>query len=199
MDNEEILKEKHKEKLMEYINRTSFWTEKSINQLGYSINLFTTIGIGLLGYLIKNREQFPRFICGGDFNLLLTFYFSSAFLIFISIFFGFISVLSRLGDFRISRHLSLTRKRFLSRKNELINSKIIDISKEKCFKSFKKNVFGKIEFINEDDFGNNRLVEKFDQLRKESAILGDITWKMHKCQIVTFIIGSFLYLLTILR
>ncbi|MBL7970137.1 MAG: hypothetical protein JNL03_01345 [Prolixibacteraceae bacterium] len=197
-------KEELNEKLMEYINRNNFWTDKTINQLGYSINLFTTVGIGFLGYLVTNRDKFPplEFISGGDINCLLITYFTATFLIFFSIIIGFASVLSRLFDFRITRHISLTRKRFLSRtksRKGLINSPIIDISKEKYCRSFWKNVFGKIEFIDESDFKNNKVPDKIEQLRKESKILGALTWEMHRCQIALFIIGTFLYGLTIFR
>lgn len=197
-------KEELKEKLKEYNSRNSYWTDKTINQLGYSINLFTTVGIGFLGYLVTNRDKFPplEFISGGDINCLLITYFSAIFLIFSSIIIGFASVLCRLFDFRITRHISLTRKQFLSRKKSregLINSPIIDISKEKYCKSFLKNVFGKIEFIDEDDFKNDQIIQKFENLRKESKILGALTWKMHSCQIALFIVGILLYGLTVFR
>jgi len=191
-------------KLNEYINRSNFWTEKATNQLGYSINLFTTLGIGLIGYLITNREKFPKFmfICCGNINWILVLYFSTAFLIFLSIVLGFMSILSRLYDFRISRHLSLNRKRYLSRNKSndgLINSKIINISNEKKFKIFMKNVFGEIKFITESDFENKRVVDKFEQLRKESKILGAFSWTMHKYQIISFTISLLLYGLTLFR
>ncbi len=195
-------KEELKEKLKEYDSRNSYWTDKTINQLGYSINLFTTVGIAFLGYLVTNRDKFPplEFGSAGDINCLLITYLSTIFFIFSSIIIGFASVLSRLFDFRITRHISLTRKRFLSRKKSregLINSSIIDISKEKYCRSLWKSVFGKIEFINESDFENNKVPEKIEQLRKESKILGALTWRMHFCQIVLFAAGTFLYGLTV--
>ena len=75
----EITEEKLNDKLKEYINRNNFWSEKAINQFGYSLNLFTTIGIGLLGYLVTNREKFPsmEIVCCRDMNWILVFYFSS--------------------------------------------------------------------------------------------------------------------------
>lgn len=191
-------------KLNEYIDRSNFWTEKAISQFGYSINLFTTLGIGLFSYLITTREKFPKLkiIRCGDIDWIFVLYFSASILTFISIVLGFLSILSRLYDFRISRHLSLNRKRHLSRNksNEgLINSKITDISNEKKFGIFIKNVFGKIDFITESDFEQKHVEKKFEQLRKESKILGAFSWTMHKYQIILFIIGIFLYGLTIFR
>jgi hypothetical protein len=201
---EEMSKDDLNDKLNEYIKRSNFWSEKAINQFGYSINLFTTLGIGLLSYLITNREKFPelKFICCGNINWILVLYFSATILIFCSIVLGFLSILSRLYDFRISRHLSITRKRYFSEnksKNGFIKSEIIDISNERQFRTFKKNVFREIEFITESDFEQKHVIEKFKQLRKESKILGAFSWKMHKYQIISFIIGIFLYGLTVFK
>jgi len=187
-------KEELKNKLDEYTSRNNFWTDKAINQFGYSINLFTTIGIGLLGYLVTNRNKISKleYIKDGDINYTLVFYYSSLIIIFISILFGFISILSRLYDFRITRHLALTRKRFLKRKKAkegLIDSKIIDISKDNYCTVFRKNLFEKIEFINESHFENGNVPEQFEELRKSSKILGAISWKTHKIQILFFMIG----------
>jgi hypothetical protein len=183
-----------KYKLDEYTARNNFWTDKAITQLGYSINLFTTVEIALLGYLVTNRNKFPEFeyIKGGDINYSLIFYYSSLVIIFISVLFGFISILSRIYDFRLTRHLALTRKRFLKSKKTkdgLINSKIIDISKDNYFKAFRKNLFGNIEFVNETHFDNGTVPSQFEKLRRNSKILGAISWKTHKIQIMFFVIG----------
>ena len=62
-----------------------------------------------------------------------------------------------------------------------------------------KNVFGEIKFITESDFENKRVVDKFEQLRKESKILGAFSWTMHKYQIISFTISLLLYGLTLFR
>ncbi len=194
------MEENTKEKLEKYTTRNRYWTEKTINQLGYSINLFTTLGVGLIGYLVTNREKFPKFeyIKGTCINYILMFYYISLILIFLSIILGFSAVLSRLYDFRLTRHLSITRKRFLQRKNTIIDSKIVDISKEKYTKVFWSNVFGKTDFIRENHYENNKVIEQFEKLRKDKKILGAYTWRMHKLQIVIFIIGAFIFGLTVL-
>lgn len=203
--------EEYKEKLTEYINRNNFWTEKTVNQLGYSINLFTTVGIALLGYLVTNRNKFPKLevSCEAEFNLILTIYITTIISIILSIGYGFKSILCRLFDFRVTRHLALSRKRYLSRNKDnsinknrskgLIDSKTIDISELKHFPVFWKHLFGKIDFINESDFSNDNIVQKFDKLRKESKILGNTTWKCHRWQIALFLFAVVTYGLTILR
>jgi hypothetical protein len=205
-----MTEDEYKNKLTEYINRYNFWTEKTINQLGYSVNLFTTLGIAFLIYLLKNNERLPHFDIRFDsvFNFALTSFISATLSIFLSIVCGFISILCRLLDFRITRHLALTRKRYLSknkrevlnndRKSGLIDSKIINISNEKYFKILWKYLWGNVEFIKEGDFVASKVVEKFEKLRTESTIFGDFTWKSHICQIVLFLIGILLYGLTIL-
>lgn len=211
-DHMEIMTEtEFKDKLQEYINRNNFWTDKTITQLGYSINLFTTIGIALLGYIITHRDEFPHlsFSCDAEFSWILTLFLIGTISTVFSIGFGFASILSRLFDFRITRHLALTRKRFLTKNKEkalsenrdlgLIDSKIIDISNERNYPVFKKNILGKSEFITENDFKESRVIDKFEKLRKESNILGDLTWKYHRYQIGLFFLGILTYGLTILR
>ena len=211
-DNMEIMTEtEFKDKLQEYINRNNFWTEKTITQIGYSINLFTTTGIALLGYIIIHRDELPHlsFSYDAEFSWILTLFVLGTISIVFSIGFGFASVLSRLFDFRITRHLALTRKRFLTKNKEkvlsenrdlgLIDSKIIDISNERKYPIFKKHILGKFEFITENDFNESRVIDKFEKLRKESKILGNLTWKFHRNQIGFFFLGVITYGLTILR
>ena len=208
----EIMKDNEfKEKLQEYISRNNFWTEKTITQLGYSINLFTTVGIAFLGYIIANRDKFPHlsFSCEAEFNCTLTLFIIASISIIVSIGFGFVAILSRLFDFRITRHLALTRKRFLTRNKKkaleenrdegLIDSKIIDISNERYCPILRKHILGKTEFITESDFKESRVIKKFEKLRKESKILGNATWKYHRYQIGLFFLGIIIYGLTILR
>ena len=200
-----------KDKLQEYINRNNFWTDKTITQLGYSINLFTTIGIAFLGYIITNRDKFPHlsFSRESEFSWILTLFLIGTFSIIMSIGFGFKAILSRLFDFRISRHLALTRKRFLTKNRKkalsenrvvgLIDSKIIDVTNERNCPIFWKHILGKTEFVTESDFKESRVIEKYEKLRKESKILGNMTWKYHRFQIGLFFLGIVISGLTILR
>lgn len=197
------------QKLTEYTIRNNFWTDKTITQLGYSINLFTTFGIALLGFLIGKKCYYPYLDigCDSEFSLNLTLYLISILLVFISIFFGVKSILSRLFDFRITRHIALIRKRFLSknkdnvfgnRKMGLLSDEIIDISNMNYNSIFFFYLKGKFDFINDSDFENNNIHEKFKKLRTDSKVLGDITWKTHRFQMVIFVLGIFFYGLSVL-
>jgi hypothetical protein len=194
------------DKRKEYDIRYSFWTEKAITQFGYSINLFTTIGISSLFYLLSKKEIFPTVIIKYSYQIdwKLLFYLLSILFILISIIYGFISISSRLYDFRITRHLSLSRKRFLNRSksredNGLIKDIIITTPKGKDWKYFKEIIFNDINFINEDDIINERaFLDKFREMQLKSNVLGKISWKAHKTQIIIFIIGLIFYGLTAL-
>lgn len=204
--------EEFNNKLNEYNKRYSFWTDKAITQLGYSINLFTTISITFLGYIVVNRDEFPYFdfTCGAKFSFILTVYIISIILLGISIFFGFVSIISRLLDFRITRFLALTRKRFLvknkkkvleeNRQIGLINFPLIDDqNNRKCF-VFLKHVLGNAKYILENDYNSpNLLKEKFELLQYESKKLGENTWKCHLYQILFLLLGALVYCLTILK
>lgn len=199
------MNEETKRKVDEYIKRNHFWTGHALNQLGYSVNLFTTIGIGFLGYLISTNEKLPtqKFCVCCTTNWTLIGYYTALAAILLSIVTGFISILSRLGDFRITRHLSLMRKRFLAIKKDesgIIKSTIPDTSTYSSSWTFIKNTFFKTEFINRSDFTNTESLKlKFDQLRAESTILGHITWNMHRLQIILFFFSILLYFLVSIK
>lgn len=209
---ETMTKDEFKDKMNEYNDRNRFWTDKAITQLGYSINLFTTVGITLLGYIVVHRDEFPNLdiSCGAKFSFVLTLYIFTIIFLGLSVFFGFLSILSRLLDFRITRYLALTRKRFLTKKKNsvlkinrligLIDFPLIDVSNErKCF-VFIKHVLGKAQFILEKDFSNPALVKnKFEVLHNESKILGESTWECHKYQILFLLLGAIIYCLTIIK
>ncbi len=95
------------EKETKYSERYRFWTDKAITQLGYSINLFTTVGIAFLGYLINGKSKFPQIevFCG------IKLYHITVILIFLSVFAGFSAILSRLYDLRITRRIVYFKKK----------------------------------------------------------------------------------------
>lgn len=207
---EKMTESEYQDKLQEYISRNNLWTDRTITQLGHSINLFTTISVALLGYIITHRDKFPNlsFSCDSEFSWILSFFIIGTLSTVSSIGLGFASVLSRLLDFRITRHLALTRKRFLTKNKEkalekrifgLIDSQIIDISNERSYPVFKKHILGKTDFISEDDFKESKVNAKFEKLRKESKILGRSTWKYHRFQIGLLFLGVISYGLTVLR
>ena len=193
-------------KKREYIERNRFWTDKAITQLGFSINLFTTFGIGFLAFLKPTTDiQIVSEIvnsCNVGTNSI--FKILPTILITISISLGFISILSRLYDLRITRHLSLIRKRFFSDKKGkgLIKTNFeTNNNPNYCF-IFIKTMFCKIDLIKNEDYNTDtsnseKLKAKFHLLQEQATILGDITWKSHKLQILFFIISIFSYIIEI--
>lgn len=178
-----ISEEEKKEKLIEYSNRGNFWTNQVMTQFGYSINFFLTIGIALIGFIVSNRDNFNKinFVeTNIDWKLLL--YFISLLLVLISIIFGSISVLSRLYDLRITRHILIVRKKPMKKIPKYLSEETIEIKNEFL------NVFNlKIEYIvdNDYDIKNIELLQsKFKALKTQSVTLGNISWKSHKRQIL---------------
>lgn len=193
-------------KIKEYDERYGFWTDKTLTQFGYSINLFTTIGISALGYVISLRNKFPELVF--DFSTkvewILTFYLFSVLCILTSVIFGFASIICRLYDFRLTRHLSLSRKRFLKRSkdrkdNGLILDEILNVPKGKNWKYFREIIFKQFSFINENDIKEKQsFLIKFKEIQLNSKVLGIISWKAHKIQILLFIFGIIFYGITVL-
>ena len=49
--------EQKRKKIDEYSERHRFWATQASSQFGYSINLFTTIGIAFLAYLVELKKE----------------------------------------------------------------------------------------------------------------------------------------------
>lgn len=183
-------------KLKDYTERNIRWTDKAISQLGNSINLFTTLGISFLIYLVTNNAKIPKYDFNGEFSLLLTIYFISLLLIFFSVFFGFISILSRLYDFRLTRHLTYIRMKYYKlngNTKDLSNDLIIDISNENRIKIFYKTVIRSTNLISQKELESDLIKSRFEELRKNANVLGNLTWKTHKNQIFCLFLASFFY------
>ncbi|WP_397447813.1 hypothetical protein [Polaribacter sp. R77954] len=183
-------------KLKDYTERNTRWTDKAISQLGYSINLFTTLGVSYLIYLVTNNEKFPKNDFNGEFSFLLTIYFISFILIFFSVCFGFISILSRLYDFRLTRHLTFIRMKYFKLNGNTKNisdNLIIDISKESRLKIFYRTVIRTTNLISQKELESELIKSRFEELRKNANVLGELTWKAHKNQIFCLLLASFFY------
>ncbi|HEM48572.1 MAG TPA: hypothetical protein ENO27_00035 [Caldithrix sp.] len=187
-------------KLDEYTQRHRFWTNLVLNQFGFSLNLFITISIGFLGYLISTKDKYPEIVI--DFNQSvnwnLVFYVFTLILVFISILSGSISIISRLYDLRLTRHIIWTRKAVFKKLNKFLPDSYINLKNESLIRTFIKVIFFKIEFIGEinaDNFESIKL--QFENIRKQSKILGRISWRAHKVQIVILVISVLIYGFTI--
>jgi len=183
--------------LNKYDRRETFWTEQSLQQLGYSLNFFLTIGIAFLGYLITIRNDYPKFkfIWGGSVEWRLLFYYLILIIVFASVIVGTISILIRLYDLRITRHITSARKKTAKIYSEYLPEGYVDLSNE----SFFKTVFRKIHFIH---FTTQKLYidvsVEFERLRKQAKVLGNSTWKTHYWQIGLFLFAIIMFGISIL-
>lgn len=207
-----MMEKEFKDKLQEYSKRHRFWTNASITQLGYSINLFTTVGIAFIGYIVSIRDNFSTLSisCNSQFNFTLALYILASLSTIFSIIMGFSAVFSRLVDFKITRQILFTRKRFLARIEKkaktnrtkgLLEDKIIDISNERHIRLFLKYLRkDKQVIITEHDYRiKDSLKEKFHQLRKDAKVLGELTWRFHRLQILSFILAVTSLVITIIK
>ncbi len=105
--------EEKNEAFNKYDKRETFWAEQSLQQLGYSLNFFLTIGTAFLGYLITIRNNYPKFkfdlYSSIEWKLLI--YYIVLLAVFLSILIGTTSILIRLYDLRITRHITSARKK----------------------------------------------------------------------------------------
>jgi uncharacterized membrane protein YhaH (DUF805 family) len=184
------------EKFKEYTDRNTFWTTQAVNQFSFSNNLFLTFGIGILAYLVGQRHVYGKFIL--DFTLSVywpfVFYLIAFLSIFISILSGAVVTISRLRDMRISRRISLIRKRVFNKIDLLLPEDNIDISDDTIIDRIKSlfsttyPVIPKLDVINKE-----AIAENFDLLRKRSKLLGSLSWKAHMTQIISLLFTTIVY------
>ncbi len=199
----EMDEEEKKEKLKEYTERERFWTQQVLNQFGYTINLFTTMGIGFLGYLISIRAKYPKIIMDSslpfDWNIAL--YFLTVASVFVSVLLGAISIISRLYDLRITRHLTWSRREVFKELTMYLPANFVDLKGESLVRSMKVFIAvlcRKMEFIGVVEKDNHdQLKVRFEDLRKEAKVLGDLSWRADKAQII--VLSLLIYSLTILE
>lgn len=196
-----MTEEEKKEKIKEYSERHSFWTNQVLNQFGFSINLFLTIGIGFIAYLVAQRADYPKIHldCKAEIHWGLTTYLTVICLIFISMLAGAISVISRLYDLRLTRHIIWVRKRTIKKIGKLLPENFIDLNKDSLCRNFITTLKRRILFIIDSDYNDyEQLKTKFNALRKQSKMLGELSWLTHKAQIILTIISTIIYGLTVL-
>lgn len=193
---EKLTEEKKKEKLNNYKERNKFWTNQAINQFGYSINLFFTLGLAFLSFQVSKRIEFDELYinCKCGVNWKLIFYYISIFSVFLSVLFGGVSVISRLTDLRITRHILDTRIKTI----ENFSYTIPNEPRNNC----KDNFFEKIcflykiekKFLIEKDFENFETVFiKFQNLRELNNKIGKFSWELHKKQVICLVISLIVY------
>lgn len=194
------------DKLQEYKERQKDWRDISISQLATANNILLTLASGLIVFCIDKKKVNAsiHFDFTQTINWQLLTYWISILLLGLSIFYGLCVLLIRLYDFRITRHISLTRQRFYKVNQENANKELpyTDFGKFKIkdrIKAIFKITFCELPFINPEDAkkinGNDNLLKNFQYLRKTADILGTTTWIWTKIQILLFLVSGIIYLI----
>lgn len=194
-----------------YIERHRHWQDQAVNQLSIANNFLLTISTGLLAFVF-DKDLFSKMhfsICICNIDKSMTFNAFSLFFIILSIWTGIIVLISRLYDFRLTRHVTLVRQRFyLKNENRITEeNQYAAVLSHKDFNyptfwqrvdTIVKVLFIKIEFLSENEMSCVKTVfpeEKFNSLRELSYRLGAISWKWTKLQGLYFFIGALFYCL----
>lgn len=187
-------------KINEYAQRQREWRDISVNQLSNTNNILLTLSSGLLA-LCFNKEKVTQihFITNGQISWSVTTYVISIILLAISMTYGIAVLFSRLYDFRISRHLALSRQRFY-KKHKPKNFSELDFEEFNfChrLKAMKEVLFYKIPFLSSQEIkkleNESDLRNKFNDLRKTSEILGTASWIWTKIQALFFLSSCLAY------
>ena len=189
------------DKLQEYKDRQKDWRDISISQLSAVNNILLTLTSGLFVFSIDKKKVGSIHI---DFSQpvdwRLTIYWIAIFILALSILFGIGVLFSRLYDFRISRHIALTRHRLYktSEGKELPYDDFGSYKWSDRIKALFAIIFRKLPFINPNVvmniLENKKLIDDFQYLRRTSEVLGSITWIWAKIQIGLFVVSGAVYL-----
>lgn len=142
-------------KIDDYKSRHKEWSALSLNQLSTVNNVFASLAIGFLAYIFKPDLFLNISISIFKPELKPTMISYSLIALIISIIFGLLVLLTRLYDFRISRHLVLTRQRtmehYKTAKGLLPNNKRRPVNSCHRLGVFFRIVFCEIDYISKQD------------------------------------------------
>ena len=185
-----------------YEDRHRFWTDTSLTQLSKTNNLLLTVSTGFLAFCF-DKQTIKSIIINStlSYNWPLFYYFSALTLIALSITLGIGILFCRLYGFRISRNLSLTRKRYFKKYSvEIIiekNEESINIFHR--LKSLYSVIFCEFPYINEgwinDNSKEENLIDDVKKLKRLSKVLGSATWIWTKTQVLLFFTAIISYVL----
>jgi len=120
------------ERLKSYTERQRFWTTQALNQFGFSINFFLTISVAMIAYLISQRKSYPpiKFDCSSPISWGLIIYVVVILLLGIAILAGFIAIISRLIDLRLTRLIIGVRKKTFEKLDKLLPVDSIELQND---------------------------------------------------------------------
>jgi hypothetical protein len=194
-----------------YIERHRRWQDQAINQLSTANNFLLTISTGLLAFVF-DKEVFSKIhfsLCLREVSKSMTLYgFSLAFIL-IALTTGIIVLITRLYDFRLTRHIVFVRQRFYSKNKDKITDKNKNaaVLSDNGFdtpsflqrlNSIFKVLFVKIDFITKEQMSlpkESFPTKEFRSIREHSHRLGIISWKWTKLQALYFLVAVCFYCL----
>lgn len=186
-------------KLEEYKESQKEWRDISVNQLSNANNILLTFSSALLVFVLdKSKSNVIYLNSSQNFDWEILTYWTSVFLLSLSVLYGFCVLITRLYDARISRHIVLTRQRFFEKNQneELPRNDFHDFNFGDRIIVLWKVIFCKLPFIKLEKISNgNDIIEDFQSLRKISKVLGTATWKWTKIQFGLFLLSGFIYLI----
>ncbi len=179
-----------------YEQRHRDWRNISVTQLSVTNNILLTLSSGLMAFCFEKMTL-------SDFHINTNESIDKPKLLFaisvitlaLSMIYGIGVLFSRLYDFRISRHLALTRKR-TAKGNSLPHHNTRDFCCTDRLQALAKVLFCKLPFISysEAETLNEETKKNFEELIRLSDILGTASWKWTKFQAGLFLLSSLSYL-----
>jgi len=198
-------------KLADYSERHRFWAELAVKQTTFSNNILLTLSIAVLGYFfVKHGVIYEVLDLGFAWprNWPASLFAFGTLLILFSTLFGLFVSFTRLYDFRLTRHILLTRKRameecYLLPDDELPEESfcqssigffriIFKFSKYKIKKAEVTVENSGISDCNEASLNlhpSKELRARFDYLRCRSGSFGDLAHRLLIWQLLFFAFG----------
>ena len=193
-----------KEEENKYIERNRFWTEQALNQFGVATNFFFLIGFAFFAFLIEKdiTKTILPFDCNLKFSVSNFFFVIALIIALLSIILASLTVLSRLNDLRLTRHVTHVRKKIYKKSNKTLSDKYINIDEYTFFEKIcclYKTIKIRNYFLNDNDLESVEITtEKFEKLRLRNLLLARLSWTTFNWQIITLISSLFVYLLSVL-
>ena len=184
-----------------YDERNRFWTEQALNQFGNASNFFFLISTGFLAFLLERNKLETIFKI--DFSLTfkwsIFFYALAIICSVLSLFASAMTVLSRLHDLRLTRHVVWIRKKSYDDHKFEFCEEHMDLSGVgfgELFQNLISTLMKNDYFINDDDIASTSIIKKFSALRKRNLLLAKFSWKSMNFQIATLLFSLLLYVLS---
>ncbi|MDX2001374.1 MAG: hypothetical protein SFW35_03025 [Chitinophagales bacterium] len=188
------------DRLKVYSERHTRWQDEAMSHMGFFNNLLLTLATGLITFAFR-YVKFDQYTLGiNNLNCKATLMSFSVWFTVGSILIGLYLALNRLLDFRIARHINLTRYRVLKQTSEYIKDKEIEIYD--CWKRLTlpfeclcDPIMFSLKDCKEYVSKNRALDANFTKLRSRSHALGLNTWCLLLLQIFLFLLSVLFYAL----